>query len=40
MALAADDVEKEESLREQLILERKKIQAELEEKKERVRQGK
>jgi len=40
MALAADDVEKEESLREQLILERKKIQAELEEKKERVRAGK
>jgi len=40
MALAADDVEKEESLREQLILERKKIQAELEEKKDRVRSGK
>ena len=40
MALAADDVEKEESLREQLMLERKKIQAELEEKKERVRSGK
>ncbi len=40
MAMAADDVEKEESLREQLILERKKIQAELEEKKERVRSSK
>ena len=36
----ADDVEKEESLREQLMVDRKKLQAELEEKKERVRQGK
>ncbi|HUE36975.1 MAG TPA: hypothetical protein VMO20_06260 [Candidatus Acidoferrum sp.] len=34
---AADDVAKEESLREQLITERKKLQAELEEKKEKVR---
>ena len=39
IAKAADDVEKEESLREQLVTERKKLQAELEEKKERVRQG-
>lgn len=34
---SAGDVEKEESLREQLITERKKLQAELEEKKEQVR---
>jgi hypothetical protein len=40
IAKAADDVEKEESLREQLVMERKKLQAELEEKKERVRRGK
>ncbi len=40
IAKAADDVEKEESLREQLVTDRKKLQAELEEKKERVRQGK
>jgi hypothetical protein len=31
--------EKEESLRNQLVQERKKLQAELEEKKERVRSG-
>ncbi len=37
---AADDFEKEESLRDQLVNERKKLQAELEDKKERVRQGK
>jgi hypothetical protein len=37
---AADDVEKEESLREQLMTDRKKLQAELEEKKERIRTGK
>jgi hypothetical protein len=36
----ADDVAKEESLRDQLLYDRKKLQAELEEKKERVRQGK
>jgi hypothetical protein len=37
IAGAADDVEREESLREQLVSERRKLQAELEEKKERVR---
>ena len=37
---AAGDFEKAGALREQLIHERRKIQAELEEKKERVRQGK
>jgi hypothetical protein len=40
VAKAADDVEKEESLRDQLVFDRKKLQAELEEKKERVRAGK
>ena len=40
IAGAADDFAKEESLREQLVNERRKIQAELEEKKERVRQNK
>jgi hypothetical protein len=40
IAKAADDVAKEESIREQLLNERKKLQAELEEKKERVRAGK
>jgi len=40
IAKAADDVAKEESLREQLMNDRKKLQAELEDKKERVRQGK
>ena len=35
----AGDAEKEESLRNQLVLERKKLQAELEDKKERVRSG-
>ena len=39
IAKAADDVEKEESLREQLVMERKKLQAELEEKKEKVRRA-
>jgi len=39
IARTADDVEKEESLREQLVHERKKLQAELEEKKDRVRAG-
>ena len=34
---AAEDVEKEESLREQLMTDRKKLLAEMEEKKERVR---
>jgi len=37
IAKSPDDVAKEESLREQLIIERKKLQAELEEKKEQVR---
>ena len=36
---SAGDVEKEESLRNQLVLDRKKLQAELEDKKERVRSG-
>ena len=33
------DAEKEEALRNQLVQERKKLQAELEDKKERVRSG-
>ena len=37
---ATGDVEKVEALQQQLINERKKLQAELEEKKERVRQEK
>ncbi len=37
MAKVAGDFEKEESLRQQLTMERKKLQAELEEKKESVR---
>jgi len=40
IANAADDVEKEESLREQLMTDRKKLLAEMEEKKERVRSQK
>jgi hypothetical protein len=36
---SAGDVEKEESLRNQLVLERKKLLAELEDKKELVRSG-
>ena len=36
---AAEDVEKETSLRGQLATDRRKLQAELEDKKERVRQG-
>jgi hypothetical protein len=40
IAKAAGDFEKEESLREQLISDRRKLQAELEEKKERARSGK
>ncbi|HEX3857229.1 MAG TPA: hypothetical protein VHY30_08040 [Verrucomicrobiae bacterium] len=40
IAKAADDFQKEESLREQLMTERKKLQAELEEKKEQVRSAK
>ena len=39
IARAAGDFGKEESLREQLVGERKKLQAELEEKKEQVRRG-
>lgn len=37
IAKATGDVEKEESLREQLITDRKKLQTELEDKKELVR---
>jgi len=37
---AAGDFEKVEPLQQQLVNERKKLQTELEEKKERVRQGK
>jgi hypothetical protein len=40
LAKAAGDSEKAEPLHQQLAYERKKLQAELEEKKERVRQGK
>ena len=36
---AAGDMEKVETLQQQLVNERKKLQAELEEKKDRVRQG-
>ena len=39
VASAAGDFEKQESLRAQLVVERKKLQSELEDKKERVRQG-
>jgi hypothetical protein len=39
IARAADDFQKEESLREQLMTDRKKLQAELEEKKEQVRRS-
>ncbi len=39
MAKVADDPEKEAPLREQLATDRKKLQAELEAKKERVRQA-
>jgi hypothetical protein len=39
MAKAAEDPEQEGALREQLATDRKKLQAELEEKKERIRQG-
>lgn len=37
---SADDADKAESLREQLVFDRKKILAELEDKKQRVRDGK
>ena len=40
IAKAAGDFAKEESLREQLITDRKKLQAELEDKKEQVRSKK
>ena len=40
IAKAADDVDKEESLRAQLMNDRKKLQAELEEKKEHIRSEK
>ena len=39
MAKAVGDVAQEDSLREQLLTDRKKLQAELEDKKERVRSG-
>ena len=39
-AVGTGDVEKAEQLQGQLLEERKKLQTELEEKKERVRQGK
>ncbi|HEY3932230.1 MAG TPA: hypothetical protein VGM58_07655 [Verrucomicrobiae bacterium] len=39
IAKTADDFAKEESLREQLVTERKKLLAELEEKKESVRRA-
>jgi hypothetical protein len=39
IAKAAADFEKEESLREQLVTERKKLQAELEDKKDEVRRS-
>ena len=37
---AAGDIEQQDSLRKQWVNERRKLQAELEEKKERVRKGK
>ena len=40
IAKAAGDIEKQDSLREQWVNERRKLQAELEEKKEMVRKGK
>jgi hypothetical protein len=40
IAKAANDFQKEESLREQLMTDRKKLQAELEEKKEQIRSAK
>lgn len=40
LAKAVDDADAEAALREQIGNERRKLQAELEEKKERVRQGK
>ena len=39
IAKVADDFEKEAALREQLAIDRRKLQDELAEKKERVRQG-
>ncbi len=36
---AADDLEKAETVRQQLAAERKKLQAELDEKKDRIRRG-
>lgn len=40
VANASDDVEKAAAFRAQLVNERRKLQAEMEEKKERVRRGK
>jgi hypothetical protein len=39
IARAAEDFQKEEALREQLVNERRKLQAELEEKKEQIRRS-
>lgn len=39
IAQSAEDFQKEESLREQLANERRKLQAELEEKKEQIRRA-
>ena len=39
IAQSAEDVEKENTLRDQLATDRRKLQAELEDKKARVRQG-
>lgn len=39
IARAAEDFQKEEALREQLVTERRKLQAELEEKKEQIRRS-
>jgi hypothetical protein len=39
IAKAAGDVAQEDSLREQLLTDRKKLQAELEDKKDRIRRG-
>jgi hypothetical protein len=37
---AGGDLEKEETTRQQLMTDRKKLQSELEDKKERIRSGK
>jgi hypothetical protein len=40
ITIAAGDIEKQEALRERLVNERRKLQAELDDKKELARQGK